>query len=91
MSDSTLLYDLGSQRYKVTNPIPIVLSSYGDEDWADWPEMKMSTHGSSVADAIERLRDQIVERYRQVVQGSGDTSTPQWRILTRCITDLGGP
>ena len=96
---STLLYDLGNERYKVTNPIPIVISrterratyeDYMESDFTvEWPEMDIMGYGATEQVAINQFREEVISMFQRIVDiQHPDISTPEFRILRHCVTDL---
>ena len=98
---STLLYDLGDERYMVTSPIPATITrgehraqyeDYIESDFTvEWPEMDIMGYGSTKDHAISDFRKRVISQFNEIVGAPFDkidVDTPEFRILRHCVTDL---
>ncbi len=86
---NTNLWELNSEKYRLTHPISIVIEEYPDETVARWPEVEAFGSGATEAEAIAILKQDIVLLFEYLVASSDDElgKLPQgWkRILQRII------
>lgn len=63
----TSLVDLGDSRLTLRAPVTVSLEDYGDDDYvASWPEIEAWGGGATEADAINRLKDEVVAIYDEL-------------------------
>jgi hypothetical protein len=96
---STLLYDLGNERYVVDKPIPITIRCderrdpyegyITDEFLVEWIEMGISAYGATADVAIYEFRKEVMKAYDRFVDTDKvDISIPSFRILRKCIAKI---
>lgn len=66
----TSLYDLGNKKYKLRNPINIIIEVYEDEFIAKFPELEIFGSGNTETMAILDLKNEIIILYDELVNYS---------------------
>ncbi len=86
---NTNLWELNSEKYRLAHPINVVIEEYPDEIAARWPEVEAFGSGTTEAEAIAILKQDIVSLFEGLIASSDDElgKLPQgWkRILLRFI------
>jgi len=86
---NTNLWELNSEKYRLTHPINIAIEEYPDETVARWPEVEAFGSGATEPEAIAILKQDIVSLFEDLVASSDEElgKLPQgWkRILLRII------
>jgi hypothetical protein len=82
---STQIMDLNSDEYTVRYPIPVIIAERIEEITATFPEIETQGRGSTPAQAINDLKEQIVLLYEDLEakepEGVDDLSRGWWRVL----------
>jgi len=58
--------DLGSERYLLKEPITIISEQYQEEVITKWPELELFGSGRSFPEAIQNLKNEIIELYEDL-------------------------
>lgn len=96
---SSSIFDLGSEKIKLKYPIIVVISKeecYEDEEEfvASWSEVEAIGLGLTEADAVNDLKDEIVELYEELSNMSDDSLgklPKRWkRALDAAIEKING-
>jgi len=69
---NTNLWELNSEKYRLTHPINIVIEEYPDETVARWPEVEAFGSGTTEAEAIAILKQDIVSLFEDLVTSLDD-------------------
>lgn len=87
------LSDLGTPHFSLMATLPIVIEEYIDEVVARWPEIEATGSGSSEPEAIQRLREEVVELMNELSSSApeelGPEPTQALHILRRLVTPNG--
>jgi len=63
LASAIAIYDLGNDQLKVKSPISVVLNETDEESLARWPETRAYGIGSTLAEAILRLKQNIADMF----------------------------
>lgn len=67
---TTYIYDLGDKKYKLKNPINIVIEVYEDVFIAKFPELEIFGSGNTETASILELKEEIITLYVELVNSS---------------------
>ena len=67
---TTYVYDLGNKKYKLKNPINIVIEVYEDEFIAKFPELEIFGSGNTETESILALKEEIITLYVELADSS---------------------
>jgi hypothetical protein len=88
---STQIVDLNSDEYSVRHPIPAVIAVRKGGVTATFPEVETQGEGSSTAEAISDLKQQIILRYQDLKARDPETleGPPRgwWRVLQHYVAE----
>ena len=63
LSSTIAIYDLGDDKIKVKSPISVALNETDEESLARWPETRAYGIGSTLAEAILKLKQNIADLF----------------------------
>lgn len=63
LASAIAIYDLGNDKLKVKSPISVVLNETDEESLARWPETRAYGIGSTLAEAISNLKQNISDLF----------------------------
>ncbi len=67
---TTYIHDLGNKKYKLKNPINIVIEVYEDEFIAKFPELEIFGSGNTETESILGLKEELIALYVELVNSS---------------------
>lgn len=85
---STSVVDLGDASLRLRSPIVVVLEVHDDEAIASWPEVEAWGSGTTPAEAINALKDELLSLYRELREASEEElgKLPRrWKQALRAI------
>jgi hypothetical protein len=86
---STMIVDLNAPQYSVQHPIPVVMEEYREEAVATFPEVEAHGWGTTPAEAINDLKEQVVLLYEELTtadpQELGKLPTAWSRVLRHYV------
>ncbi len=82
---STAIVDLNSSSYSLRHPIPVVVEEYRDEAVATFLEVEARGWGTTPAEAVNDLKDQVILLYEELTEADpeelGKLPTAWSRVL----------